>query len=1361
MLRQDGASDNGSDLNFSARPKLTRANVTRQATLPTLSFTHYLTAVLADLSTTATPTHHVAHLRWPALDAHITSSRFLDDADTHDFAPMTASRPSTRDAPRLPFLLLIRILLCAASLPLTAAVFLPFDNCLSDAVKNSANPKRLQFTPYFLDAVLGPNDVLNITFYGNVSGQSVLGNLPPANDTAYWSSPNATDSNGKITNIGTTQNYTTLTAQYTVLSFNAYNNNPGEPFCGTLVDGSECPLVPNFNTTPQTAQPSNLSAFSLSHQFDNSYAFRTLVSSVHVISGDTNVGEIACISASLTPDIGSNIAGLLTWLPAAILILKGLATLSAAIWSPWGSTDIFRWSSNYGRDEDLLRLVTPGFGDCLQYIQFVVLTGALTLQYPGFFQPAVSQASWSVLLFNESFVTHGPGTPSLADGLYNTNGTFGMTRMSQLIGMTDSDDIWACMAIWLLVIAVGITLLCQIGFFGRWLYRQLTATSEEDLRQKNLPFTLGNMIRLLFNFFILPIVALSFFQIVISSTAPAAVLACAVVLLVIMIVAAGWILRVIFTTKPRTLLFDDMPTVLLYGPLYNTYNDSAAPFALIPVFITFMRGVALGALQPSGIAQIILLAICEVILILTLNGFRPFQGQTSMNLYHTCSATVRLVTIMLMIAFVPSLAVTEATRGWIGYVILILHACVLVFGFFLNSVQTLVEVLARAAGAGGGSHAIRGSIINWRMLKKRRNRPDATTADRASTLSSAAILRDGATPGAATTPSESRPSNGRGRSLSASSQQLLGRTSGFDNFSTGGYSTYADPLASPDPEGENAATFGTMLSGTGDHYYRAPRTRKATLDTMTGPGNRTRANTRGSVSGTIAGDVPYQDAPGHGPHGSPAPAYFREWTDPAGTTNTNSIATLPGATRTDYAVREVDQYYRGPALNDGHNGPTRKLKTGPADPEGPAVAAQSWFQKLLFGVSGGVGGRGRKQRDQGKGFEVVRSARMAPAEMQNAFSNPRAAALAGGSAAVGAVTLAHAAGDEVEMQETPGVRGAAEPYSDSLPQTRSTLVGGDDVSEAGDNLETGSRKGSVSPLGSEDGDHVGFSRQDFAAVSEAAPQRNPSQSQPFDFGFNNPSTAVTPGHRGSEPQQQAGGYLRPDSETVMPMAVPASLPRRLTADTDMSDYDQPSRASSQFPDDERRVHSSAQNGLSPRDVNLSETYSAIIPSTAMLEDTAATPPIHPANSAPQDLLSGSHVPLQTPPMNPNRLSAAPSLAPSSAVSTSDIGRSGAAQDWLRAVDALTWDHPDHQSVSRASASNVPEIPPVPRIPAVPPRDARRSHAHSRTLSQELDPGVVAALRSANSDSAEQAGAGATSTFRHPMEPYHPHDGSFI
>lgn len=1144
--------------------------------------------------------------------------------------------------------------LAAALLPFTHAAFVSFENCLPDSFINST-PEQLQFVPLFVEAsFLGPDHSLNLTIYGNVSGQQFTGTYPPPSSDQWQDDDQPF---GKIVNV-TDGKIATLTADYEVATFTAYRN-PGEPFCNTLING-ECPLGPLFDANG--SDPNALHAFFLSHDFGSSFSFSTISTTFHIISSDAAATNIGCISAQITPDLGSNISGLLTWLPAAILIIKAIATLMAAIWSPWGSSDIFRWSSNFGRDEDLLRLVTPGFGDCLQYIQWVVLTGSLTLQYPGFFRPAVSQTSWSILMFNESYVSGGDGYHALQDGLYNTNATYGMTRMSQLVGMERAQDIWACMAIWLLVIAGVLVLLCQLGFFGRWIYRTITNTTEEDLRQKNLPFTLGNLIRLLFNFFILPVVALSMYQLIVAPRSPVSVVVCAVILLVIMIVSAAWILRVIFATKPRTLLFDDMPTVLLYGPLYNTYSDSAAPFALIPVFITFVRGVAIGAVQPSGIAQIIVLAVCEVILILTLNGFKPFQGQTSMNLYHTVFAVVRLITLMMMIAFVPSLGVTEAPKGWIGYIILLLHAVVLVFGFFLNAAATIIEVAIRAMGAGGSSQSgvVRGSILNWRMLKKRQDRPDP--GHRNSMMSSAAMLPASQADGM------SQAYGARSRSVSASSAQLLNRMSGFENFSQPGESATTPDMGSDIPGDYGPSTKPVIFGkADGDNYYRPPRPRKATLDELN-PGTKTR-----KVSGA---DVPYQDSPGHvreasydsnpGHGSSPPPVHIRE----------RQESVDESGNRTDYAVREVDQYYRGPALNDQA---TRKLKTGPADPTGPASTAQSWMQRLMFGLQG-------KKKDQSKGFEVVRSARMPPRQ-----------------------DAAPAADEGVEMQTTPAMRdvsytdGAYKDMPESPGNELQTVAGAErNITPTGEQqpiLESASRA------------PVGMYRPRIVSVGSSsrlqgsATSRGIAREAPERYDYQRSSVA------GASTQDAPPRYVEPDNSMSAnqffgDLPEPTSEPyQRGTppigrSDTISHPVLQPistehAAAVGVVPTHQRRlseatVESSINDGGYEEDE--SETQDRLRFSDLPIPTLA---PIEPAGSIRLPSRFNSNASRFTDTTYDTAPSRYNSSATATAARTSEPPALPADSEWLRAVDGLDWDH----------TPSAP--PPARRTPSVPRRSSRR------------------------------------------------------
>ncbi|KAF2197776.1 hypothetical protein GQ43DRAFT_434861 [Delitschia confertaspora ATCC 74209] len=879
----------------------------------------------------------------------------------------------TSSAPFSTFMFLL--LAIATIIPLANAAFINFENCLEPGIRTS---RKLQFRPYYFWAhfnTTAPSHHLNITIYGNVTGSETVDDYPPPEDGS-WRDPNSTF--GKIVDISPsnpTPKYTTLFSNYRVLTYTAYQAQPA-PFCQSTVNAS-CPIGPAFDGDRE--DPYSLRSFAVGHDFFSSYSFATLATTIRVDSGDADAHHLACVSANITPDLGSKLSNTLRYLPAAVLALVAMATILAAICSPWGTSDPFRWSSNYGRDEDLIRLVTPGFGDCLQYIQFIVLAGSLNLAYPGFYQPVVSQASWSLLLFNESVVSHGDGSHSLVDGIYFTNGTYGLSRLGQLVGMSEEKDIWAGMAVWLLGIIVAVVLLSYLMFFVRWVYRTASHIQESDHTRKNWPFTMGNIIRMLYNFFLLPIITLSLFQLVVASHSPASVVVTAVIMLLGVIAFAIWIFWFIFTTRPRAHLFDDLPTVLTYGPLYNTYSDGAAPFAFIPVLLTCVRGIAIGAIQPSGVAQLVILAICEVILILTLHAFRPFQSNTSMNAYHTFFSAVRLTTTLLMIAFVPSLGVSEEPKGWIGYTVLLLHAAVLVFGFFLNSLQTFIEVAARLAGAGGDTRGGLSTVFGMRQLAKRTH--SHRRGQRSSLNSNAAMLAV-----------EEPKAAGRARSLSGSSAVLLNQhlpgshrgSMGFDQYSQGGdYSNYSGTSpgtpsgASPFtylPSGGSGPssrrpTMGTTMESV-DVYYRPPRPRKTTMESQI-PGLLNRE----SKGSSDLANTPYADTidqaetgdAGEGPSSmSPSkssitPAYLRMHRD-------DSDPTLSERRKnTDYTVRESDFYYgiRGPTLSAQ---PSRKLKTGPADPMGPAASAAGFFKSLF----------GPKRKEKSKGFEVVRSTRMPP-----------------------------------------------------------------------------------------------------------------------------------------------------------------------------------------------------------------------------------------------------------------------------------------------------------------------------------------------------------------------------------------------
>ncbi|KAM5356136.1 hypothetical protein ACJ41O_002782 [Fusarium nematophilum] len=873
--------------------------------------------------------------------------------------------------------LIIALFLTFHAISPAHAVRIPFSNCLDDSYRRH-DPTPLQWVPLYADATFDTkNDThnLRVTVWGNVTGARNRGDLPPANDS-YWEDPDKL--NGKIAQLPYENRNvaTTFVRKIGFLSYQPWSERVD--FCEDALANAACPLPPVFREVDYDHARDELPSFNMSNDMFASYAFASLAPTFIVIDADEARTNIGCVSLTVTPDLGG-LSWLLKFLPLIVLLFTGFAVILAAIFSPWGSSDPFHWTSNYGRDADLLRLVTPGFGDCLQYIQFIALTGGLTLDYPGFYQPIVSHMAWSTLMFNESFVADAPSWQSVVDGIYVTNGTYGLQELGQLVGMAETRDVWAGMMVWLCVCIASVTVLVQLGFLIQWLYRRINNTPEEDLRSKNLPFSIGNVVRIVFNYFLFPIIALSCFQLVVAGSSPAYTIALAVVTLVFLIIFASYLFYLIIRTRPKSVLYDDLPTVLQYGPLYNTYSDEAAAFALIPVLLTFIRGIAVGAVQPSGIAQVVLLAICEVIHVLTIHAFRPFQRPTSMNAYHTLFCSLRLISILLMVAFVPTLGVTEGEKGWIGYVILAIHGAALIFGFFLNALQTIVEVVARMLGAGGDD--VRGltrgglsKIFGMRQLSRRVTH--RTGPSRASQLSTAAMLDADESGKSGYVMPSGRIRSESGASLGGMMNPRQRSSSALDSIDV--YSAMPRNMDSgssymPDTPGE-ASTFSFLPSPTAvrhnpsasvdaaDPYYRPPRRRRETLnESIHGdtPGNSSTVEAKGlNPPGPLGdpADMGAEISRGATPAVPPAAGY-------------SQLSFPPN--RPDYATREVDFYYgvRGPALNS--DGPGRKLGTGPADPTGPVATASGWFRTLFGG----------KTKEKGKGFEVVRSSRMPPAMM--------------------------------------------------------------------------------------------------------------------------------------------------------------------------------------------------------------------------------------------------------------------------------------------------------------------------------------------------------------------------------------------
>ncbi|KAK9332863.1 hypothetical protein V1520DRAFT_367378 [Lipomyces starkeyi] len=827
--------------------------------------------------------------------------------------------------------------------------WLPFFTCLvhgvsidfSSCVSNSVVRSGTYFESTYVDALYDDNlNQVNLTITGNMHGS-----VPDL----------STDTN----------RLTTLRTSASILQFQL--SNTYERFCSYVENGS-CPFGPN-----------NDIGFLTSYPLANSYYFVSISTLVAVIDPTAAANVVACIRTSITPTFAPSVYAVLTFVPLGVLVLVGFSVVLAAIYNPWtGTKDFFSWSSNYGQDPDTLRLVTPGFSDVLQYLQFAYLIGSLNLAFPGFYQPTLSSVSWASLQFNVSSVSHMSRNHRLHN-IYSVDGEWGISNQSQLIGQGEDRDVWTCFVVWLLVVVAAVVAIAQFCFLTKWIWYKVTSRHSVDLRSKNLPVTGGMIIRVFFNYFSLPLVAYSSFQLLISPHTAIYISVLAGVLLLIWIVSAVLAVRTIRLTKPQQALYDDLPTLLLLGPLYNTYTERGFMFCAVQLLCTCLRGIVIGAVQPSGTAQITLLAITELVFFLSLNIFRPFHPTTSMNIYHVILSVIRLLTTLFSVAFIPTLRVNDTAKGWVAYAILVLHALVIIVVFFLHALQAVIETFARLAGVTGETSNTFARAFGLRQLARRR-RPKEKLGPME--ISGDVTLADVEIP--STGNLEKSPLD---YSLHPSlSANLLDPSAG--SISAGG--KQSSPI-SP------TSAFA---------YYRMPRrtravgswaaTRSAT-DESSQSANKLTSELRQapSISSSASGVPQVAADPFRGEDDSSVIGTAKNDGD-SDIWNPASLADTPR--NVDYAVRESDVYFHtrtattlsGPsslpsstsAFSSQERGPrreplsfaprySRKLGTGPADPTGVSAGVRGWFSRQMDTAADKLH-IGRRN----KGFVVVRNAPM-------------------------------------------------------------------------------------------------------------------------------------------------------------------------------------------------------------------------------------------------------------------------------------------------------------------------------------------------------------------------------------------------
>ncbi|KAG0378965.1 hypothetical protein BGX24_002194 [Mortierella sp. AD032] len=131
------------------------------------------------------------------------------------------------------------------------------------------------------------------------------------------------------------------------------------------------------------------------------------------------------------------------------------------------------------------------------------------------------------------------------------------------------------------------------------------------------------------------------------------------------------------------LLFDDLGTLLKYGPLYNTLAQEGTLFFLVTLLVRFLWGLAVAMLPSYGVAQVAVLLVIELGYTLVIGVKWPFSESTD-NKFHLFLGIIRIVITGLSIGYIHEIEASPEIRELLAYIQMALHLTVFVVMFALT-----------------------------------------------------------------------------------------------------------------------------------------------------------------------------------------------------------------------------------------------------------------------------------------------------------------------------------------------------------------------------------------------------------------------------------------------------------------------------------------------------------------------------------------------------------------------------------------------------------------------------------------------------------------------------------------------------
>ncbi|KAF5558859.1 1-phosphatidylinositol-4 5-bisphosphate phosphodiesterase 1 [Fusarium phyllophilum] len=409
--------------------------------------------------------------------------------------------------------------------------------------------------------------------------------------------------------------------------------------------------------------------FTIASSFERSAFLDTFRTTLEMTSKDNE--SLSCIRAVLTPAAPESIRLLSLWLPIAIFAL----TCITACWPVQQTT-----SSLTSKNGRIARAI-----DLLAYIQFMFFSGALSLRYPGFFQPLVGLCSWSTLMLPAGLVETNSPYPraGVKDGIYEHNGTItgapGLELLTQMTGSPVKPQSWMNTFVLSLLIFFFLYLSSYISF--RLSHREPTSRFTLAILGAQLKDRYWTVVRIFLSCFMLPISAWATYQFLDDQIFGYRNSAMAIITLIVLLAGFWW-----SWTRDS-----EMGSLVIQSPgrLNNDPDSGRQYYALVLFSLMFLRGSVIGGLQTYTSVQLGVLLGCELVQLLAMTFWTRFACFISLTGILSVS---KLALFALHIGFVPGLA-SHSGRMLVAYIILCGHVVVLTCIFLLPAVLDMAHLI--------------------------------------------------------------------------------------------------------------------------------------------------------------------------------------------------------------------------------------------------------------------------------------------------------------------------------------------------------------------------------------------------------------------------------------------------------------------------------------------------------------------------------------------------------------------------------------------------------------------------------------------------------------------------------------------